>query len=190
MGPHVLPLFFGSVDWELFLPTLTFVFLRFISTYVLLSFLFLIYWFLLSSPLSLGCSFLFTYVQHQWTPFLHHFFHFSCNLLSLSYKFCLVVSCYTRIKVTAGIFMLLFVCFIGSLRTLQEITTKMGLWGSNYDEKLIKLINCNLEFEWKELFQVISTPISSGLYYLGCNKVWSLNWNQIIYGKLFHSCKF
>ena len=81
--------------------------------------------------------------------------------------------------------MLLFVCFIGSLRTLQEITTKMGLWGSNYDEKLIKLINCNLEFEWKELFQVISTPISSELYYLGCNKVWSLNWNQIIYGKLW-----
>lgn len=56
--------------------------------------------------------------------------------------------------------MLLFVCFIGSLRTLQEITTKMGLSGSNYDEKLITLINCNLEFEWKELFQVISTPTS------------------------------
>lgn len=33
----------------------------------------------------------------------------------------------------------------------------MRLKGSNYDEKLIKLINCNLEFECIELFQVIST---------------------------------
>lgn len=32
-----------------------------------------------------------------------HFFHISYNLLSTSYKFCLAVSCYIRIKVTAGI---------------------------------------------------------------------------------------
>ena len=86
-----------------FLRSLFFFFFKIPIHIFSVSYLFLIYWFLLSSPLSLGCPFLFTYVQHQPAPFLHHFFYFSCNLLSLSYKFCLVVSCYTRIKVTAGI---------------------------------------------------------------------------------------
>lgn len=60
----------------------------------------------------------------------------------------------------------------------------MGLKGSKSDEKLIKLINCNLEFECTKLFQVISTPIGKGLHYLGVNKIWSLNWHQVICRKI------
>lgn len=106
--------------------TLSLLFLRFLSIYFLLSYLFLMYWFLLSSPLSLGCTFLFTYVQHQPTPFRHHFFHFSCNLLSLSYKFCLVVSCFIRIKVTAGI-LCYFLC--ASLVHSEHYRKLQPKWG-------------------------------------------------------------
>lgn len=54
------------------------------------------------------------------------FFLLLCNLLSLSYNFCLVVSCYTRIKVTAGI----LCCFLcASLVHSEHYKKLQPKWG-------------------------------------------------------------